>query len=113
MCGSASKNIGCSNCSGLSAPGAPAMASEHLLLRQAVVSGSGLVYWVGVLIQARRVRRQIGRAPNLRPRGSNEKLLWAGWMVVIGVWLVQPLLVGNGSVVPGLTLMSPLLHPLS
>src|SRR6476646_2383612 len=68
------------------------MASDNLLLRQVVVSGSGLVYWCGVLVQARRIRRQIGRTPNLRPRGLKEKLLWAGWFVVIAGWIFQPFL---------------------
>src|SRR6266566_5129750 len=97
MSGSASRSIGCWNCNGSYALGAPSdMANDGLLLRQAVVFGSGVVYWVGVLVQARRVRRKIGRSPNLRPRSPKEKLLWAGWFLVIAVWLVQPFLVRNG-----------------
>lgn len=74
------------------------MAPEELLLRRAVVSGSALVYWLGVWIYARRVRRRIGRSPNLRPRGSKEKLLWAGWVLVVIIWMGQPFLAGDGGV---------------
>jgi protein-S-isoprenylcysteine O-methyltransferase Ste14 len=89
------------------------MASDHLLLRQAVVSGSGLVYWGGVLIQARRVRRKIGRTPNLRPKGTREKLLWFGWLIVIAVWIVQPWLVRNRLGNAALSPMQVLLHPVA
>jgi protein-S-isoprenylcysteine O-methyltransferase Ste14 len=89
------------------------MATDVLLLRQSVVFASALVYWGGVLVQARRVRRQIGRSPNLRPRGAKEKLLWVGWFLVIAVWLVQPLLVRNALAGCGLGFMPALLHPFS
>ncbi len=88
------------------------MNAEELLLRRLAVCASGLVYWAGVLIQARRVRRQIGRSPNLRPRGSKEKALWLGWFVVILVWIGQPWLVGVAVTAPGLALWPRLLHPL-
>jgi protein-S-isoprenylcysteine O-methyltransferase Ste14 len=71
------------------------MSSDELLLRRAIVFVSAFVYWVGVAVQARRIRRQIGRSPNVRPRGTKEKLLWAGWMVVAGIWLFQPFFVGG------------------
>ena len=67
---------------------------EPLLVRKLIVVVSGLVYWAGVSIQARRVRKQIGRSPNLKPRGTKEKLLWVGWLAVIAVWLGQPWLIG-------------------
>jgi protein-S-isoprenylcysteine O-methyltransferase Ste14 len=82
------------------------MTPEELFLRRAVVFVSALVYWAGVWIQARRVRRHIGRSPNLRPRGTKEKLLWAGWLFVAVVWFVQPF--GAGSDRAGLWLR---LHP--
>jgi protein-S-isoprenylcysteine O-methyltransferase Ste14 len=66
------------------------MATDTLLLRQTLVCGSGLVYWGGVLVQARRIRRRIGRSPNLRPRTPKEKALWMGWMIVILGWILQP-----------------------
>lgn len=87
------------------------MAPDGLFLRQAVVFGSALVYWAGVFVQARRVRRQIGRSPNLRPRGAKEKLLWVGWFVVIAAWLIQPFLVRNDPAPPWLGVISGLLHP--
>ena len=71
------------------------MGVDALLLRKAVVAGSGLVYWIGVLIQARRVRKQIGRSPNMIPRGTKERVLWLGWLLVIAVWIGQPFFVGE------------------
>jgi protein-S-isoprenylcysteine O-methyltransferase Ste14 len=71
------------------------MANEELFLRRAVVFGAALVYWAGVLIQVRRVRRRIGRAPNFRPRNLKEKILWLGWLLVIFLWLAQPLWIGR------------------
>lgn len=71
------------------------MSSDELLWRRAIVFVSAFVYWAGVAVQARRIRRQIGRSPNVRPRGRKEKLLWAGWMVVAGIWMFQPFLVGG------------------
>ncbi len=63
------------------------MTTEEHQLRRIVVSASGLIYWGGVLIQARRVRRHIGHSPNLKPRGPKEKVLWLGWFAVIAVWI--------------------------
>jgi protein-S-isoprenylcysteine O-methyltransferase Ste14 len=71
------------------------MTGEELFLRRAVVFGAALVYWAGVLVQVRRVRRSIGRTPNFRPRNLKEKFLWLGWLLVIVSWLAQPLLVGR------------------
>ena len=71
------------------------MASDELFLRRAIVTGSALVYWAGVWIQARRVRRRIGRSPNLKPRGSKERLLWTGWVLVVAAWAGQPFLAGG------------------
>lgn len=71
------------------------MPAETLFLNRAVVFASVLVYWGGVLVQARRVRRRIGKSPNLNPRGTKERLLWAGWMLVIIGWLAQAFLIGR------------------
>ena len=71
------------------------MAADELLLRKAVVAGSGLIYWAGVLIQARRVRKQIGRSPNMTPRTGKERVLWFGWLLVIATWIGQPFFVGE------------------
>jgi len=81
------------------------MTPEELQLRRAVVCASGLVYWAGVLVQARRVRKQIGRSPNLKPRGGKERAFWLGWFLVILAWIVQPLLVGATRTTPGLRLL--------
>jgi protein-S-isoprenylcysteine O-methyltransferase Ste14 len=85
------------------------MTPEELQLRRLVVCASGLVYWGGVMIQARRIRKRIGRSPNLRPRGAKEKALWVGWLAVILVWLGQPLLLGITATTPGLALWPGLL----
>src|SRR5262245_38449431 len=71
------------------------MTFDELFWRRAVVAGSCLVYWGGVFVQARRVRRFIGKSPNVKPRGTKEKFLWAGWLFVILVWLVQPLVIAG------------------
>ena len=89
------------------------MTAEELPWRRLIVCASGLIYWVGVLIQARRIRKQIGRSPNLRPRGAKETALWVGWFMVILVWIGQPWLVGMDRTTPGLALLEGLLHPVS
>ena len=87
------------------------MTEKEFLLRRLVCFASCLIYWVGVWAQARRVRKQIGHSPNLKPHGAKEKLLWLGWFLVIAVWLVQPLLLGSAHPKPALTFFAPLLHP--
>jgi protein-S-isoprenylcysteine O-methyltransferase Ste14 len=88
------------------------MTIDDLFFRRAVVFASALVYWAGVLVQARRVRKQIGRSPNVKPRGPKEKLLWAGWFFVIVTWMAQPFLAGSNILSPALRIMPALLHPL-
>ncbi len=78
-------------------------------LRQATVFGSALVYWTGVFVQARRVRKLIGRSANLKPRTSREKLLWIGWFLVIAAWLGQPILIAYGLGALGLRPLAPAL----
>ena len=85
------------------------MDGTELLLRQAVVSGSGMVYWAGVLILARRVRKQIGRSPNMTPGTGKERALWLGWMLVIAVWIGQPFFAGEKAW-PFVELFSPFVH---
>ena len=77
------------------------MEVDGLLLRKAVVAGSGLVYWAGVLVQARRVRKKIGRSPNMTPRTAKERALWLGWLLVIAVWIGQPFFIGGENVAAG------------
>jgi len=84
------------------------MAVEELFLRRAAVFGAALIYWAGVLIQVRRVRRRIGRTPNFRPRNLKEKILWFGWLLVIFLWLAQPLWIGWHNLPPFLQINSAL-----
>jgi len=78
------------------------MSSADLFPNRSVVFASALVYWVGVYFQARRIRRRIGQSPNVKPRGSKEKLLWAGWVVVVIMWLALPFLACRDHAWPGL-----------
>jgi protein-S-isoprenylcysteine O-methyltransferase Ste14 len=87
------------------------MTTEELILRRIVVCASGLVYWGGVVVQARRIRRHIGRSPNLKPKGPKEKALWFGWFMVILVWIGQPFLVGATVTGMPLALLPGLLNP--
>ena len=87
------------------------MVPEELALRRTVVCGSGLIYWAGVMIQAQRIRRQIGRSPNVRPQGAKERVLWLGWFLVILAWIGQPLMLGHTATTMGLKLLTSLLHP--
>jgi len=89
------------------------MTDEELQLRRWAVCASGLIYWGGVLIQARRVRKQIGRSPNLKPRGGREKALWLGWFLVIVTWVGQPLLIRQALALPAVALWPALLQPSS
>lgn len=87
------------------------MSTEELFLRRAVVFAAALVYWGGVLIQARRVRRSIRRSPNVTPRGAKERILWVGWFLVVVGWMSQPFLAGVDVSLPGLRMWPVLLHP--
>ena len=87
------------------------MATDALSLNRAVVFGSAVVYWAGVWIQARRVRRRIGRSTNTRPRGIKEQLLWAGWFFVVAAWLALPFLTAGGTALPGTAIVTSLVHP--
>jgi protein-S-isoprenylcysteine O-methyltransferase Ste14 len=88
------------------------MNLDELIWRRAVVCGGALIYWGGVLIQGRRIRKRIGRSPNLKPREARERVLWAGWMLVILTWIVQPLLASTKTSLPGLQIHPACLHPL-
>ena len=71
------------------------MPIDPLWLRKGLVIGSALMYWVGVFIEIHRVRKHIGRSPNVRPRGWKERVLWFGWFLVVAGWLIQPLVIGK------------------
>lgn len=81
------------------------MTIDELFLRRASVAAAALIYWGGVAIHARRIRKRIGKSANLKPRTPKEKLLWFGWAFMVLGWLVQPLLV------PTAWLSAPLLTP--
>ena len=87
------------------------MEPDDFILNRAVVFGSALVYWSGVWVQARRVRKRIGKSPNVKPRGSKENLLWAGWLVVIAAWMAQPFLTASTNHLSWLRFFPWLLHP--
>src|SRR5262245_31013794 len=87
------------------------MRADELFLHRGIVLCSGLVYWSGVWIQARRVRRKIGRSPNVRPHGLKEKLLWTGWAFVVLAWLTLPFLAGREQWAQGLFILPSLVHP--
>ncbi len=46
------------------------MPIDDLFYRQAIVLAIAVIYWAGVMIQTRQVRKKIGRQPNVRPRGG-------------------------------------------
>ena len=88
------------------------MNLDELTVRRGIVLASALIYWGGVWIQARRVRRHIGRSPNLRPKGIKERVLWLGWMLVVAGWIALPFLVKQTP--PAfilIQLQSEMLHP--
>jgi protein-S-isoprenylcysteine O-methyltransferase Ste14 len=87
------------------------MNMDELQWRRIIVSASGLIYWGGVIIQARRIRKKIGRSPNLKPRTRREKLLWLGWFLVILVWISQPFFARAAGAQNGLTLFPFLSQP--
>jgi protein-S-isoprenylcysteine O-methyltransferase Ste14 len=87
------------------------MPAEAPTLNRAVVFGSAVVYWLSVWAQARRVRRRIGRSPNVRPRGWKERLLWSGWFFVVVAWLALPWLTGRVTWLPGTAAFTLLVHP--
>ncbi len=73
------------------------MGLDPLLLRKAIVAASGVIYWAGVFVNARRVRKKIGRSPNMTPRTAKERVLWIGWLLVIAVWIGQPFFAGENA----------------
>ena len=85
------------------------MPDDPFWLRKAIVVGSALIYWTGVLVQTYRVRKRIGRSPNVRPHGLKERVLWLGWMVIVGGWIGQSFLIGRPDI-PLVSLIPPLVH---
>ena len=79
------------------------MANSPDGIRTGAVLASGLIYWIGVLVQAYRLKRRIKRSPNLRPKGLKERLLWMGWFFVIAGWIGQPLVIRGLRKIPFFT----------
>lgn len=86
------------------------MTLDELWLRRTVICAGALIYWGGVILQGRRIRKRIGRSPNLKPRDTRERLLWAGWLLVILLWMVQPLIASTETKLPGLHIYPACLH---
>jgi len=84
------------------------MPDVDLTDHRVAVLASAFIYWAGVFVQTRRVRRKIGRAPNVRPRGLKENLLWIGWLVVVLAWFSLPLVSGAGRQLKAFRLIEPL-----
>ena len=87
------------------------MPGDELFWRRAVVCAGAVIYWGGVLIQGRRIRKRIGRSTNMKPRDARERLIWAGWMTVIILWIAQPLLLHGKTSFPLLRINPACLHP--
>lgn len=86
------------------------MENDPITLRQTAVLASAVVYWAGVLINAYRVRKNIGRSPNLRPKTIREKLLWVSWALIITGWAGQPFLVDRFRDTALFSLSGPAMH---
>jgi protein-S-isoprenylcysteine O-methyltransferase Ste14 len=78
------------------------MDIDELLIRRVAVCASAAIYWGGVAIQARRIRKRIGKTPNLKPRTPKEKILWAGWFAANFGCLMQPLVIPRAMLFPAL-----------
>ncbi len=89
------------------------MPGDELFWRRAAVCAGAVIYWGGVLIQGRRIRKRIGRSTNMKPRDARERLLWAGWLSVIVLWIAQPIALSGKSTFPPLCLSPELLQPAS
>lgn len=87
------------------------MPLDDLFWRRVIVFTGAFVYWAGVFLLARRVRKRIGRSPNLKPRTTKERLLWLGWALVVFTWLLQPLFVRVGGGLPGFQIHPACLAP--
>jgi protein-S-isoprenylcysteine O-methyltransferase Ste14 len=81
--------------------------------RGIIVLASALLYWGGVMFHAYRIRARIGRIPNVKPHGLRERLLWLGWLSVITLWILQPLLLLHHSHTDLLHLLPSLISPWS
>jgi hypothetical protein len=85
---------------------------SDFIFRTTAVFLSALIYWGGVVINVYRVRRHIGRSPNLmKYRSLKERLLFLGWSFIILGWIVQPLIIDGYRSNAFFAVPGPLLHP--
>lgn len=87
------------------------MNIDELTIRRGIVLASVLVYWGGVWVQAKRIRRHIGRTPNVAPQGLKERLLWMGWFLVIMGWIALAFVTQTDGPFALTRLHTGLLHP--
>jgi protein-S-isoprenylcysteine O-methyltransferase Ste14 len=71
------------------------VTNNQLSFREIIVFLSAVIYWGGVIVNIYRVRKHIGRTPNIKPKGFKERLLWTGWFIVISGWILQPLIINS------------------
>lgn len=89
------------------------MSPDELFIRRGLVLASALIYWGGVGVQAVRVRRRIGRSPNVKPHGAREQALWLGWFAVVLGWFAMAFVVRPDASSLLTRLQSSMLHPFS
>ncbi len=87
------------------------MVSDQLILRPFAVLMSAVIYWASVVIHAHRIRKHIGKSPNLMPTNLKERLLWLGWFFVIAGWAGQPLIIEQYKNVPAFFFINFLFYP--
>ncbi len=73
------------------------MNPEDLGSRVALSTGSGIVYWTGVYLNALRIKKRTGHSANLKPSSPRERMLWGAWFFVILNWIFLPLIL-KGSI---------------
>jgi len=51
---------------------------------------TALLYWGGVLVNARLIRKRTGQSPSLKPRNKLDYFLWLAWLAIISLWAATP-----------------------
>lgn len=51
---------------------------------------TALLYWGGVIVNARLIRKRTGHSPSLKPKHKLDYLLWLAWFVLILLWAASP-----------------------
>lgn len=55
------------------------------------------IYWVGVAVNAARIRKRTGKTPSVKPRTSLDRLLWLAWMTMVILWAASPWIAGESA----------------